>query len=252
MTCPRCGNEATGRFCSTCGAALQGAACPRCGATLGAGARFCHACGSAAGAGGGAGSSGVPPWLPWTVAGALLIALLVVAIARTGPAGPVDGTEPAVPAQTGVPSAMRGGDISRMTPQQRADALYDRIMRLHEGGAADSVAFFKPMALAAYQMLGNLDRDALFHVGLIHAVSGTPETALAYADSIETGMPNHLFAKIVRWEAAEAAGDAALQRQAAAAFARAYEEERALSRPEYAAHPQMLDSYRAEMRGVTP
>lgn len=250
MTCPRCGSAATGRFCSTCGAALQGAACARCGAALSAGARFCHACGTPTTGGGGRAGT-LPPWLPWAVAGVALVALLIVAIARTVPAAP--GTAvPAAPAQGAVPPAMRGGDISQMTPQQRADALYDRIMRLHERGVADSVAFFKPMAVAAYQMLGDLDRDALFHVGLIHAVSGTPETALAYADSIEQGAPDHLFAKIIRWEAATATGDDALRRQAAAAYLRAFPDERALSRPEYAMHAPMLESYRTSMSATSP
>ena len=150
---------------------------------------------------------------------------------------------------TSVPPAMRGGDISQMTPRQRADALYDRIMRLRDLGLADSVAFFKPMAIAAHQMLGELDRDAQFHLGLIHAVSGTPDQALAWADSIERGAPAHLLAKVVRWEVARATADAAAGRRAAQAFLDQYEAEHALGRPEYAAHAQTLDSYREQMRG---
>jgi hypothetical protein len=244
MLCPRCGTEATGAFCSTCGAGLKAASCRKCGAGLDAGARFCHACGHPVAAGAG---TGMPAWLPWTISGALLAALLVVLVVRTGPggAGPAAATQPVAPAA--VPPAMRGGDISQLSPRQRADALYDRIMRLREQGQSDSVAFFKPMAVAAHQMLGDLDRDAQFHLGLIHAVSGTPDEALAWADSIERGAPAHLLAKIVRWEAARATGDAAAERRAAQAFLQQFEAERALDRPEYAAHPPMLDAYRERM-----
>ena len=246
MNCPRCGSEATGSFCSTCGAGLTAVSCRKCGAGLSAGARFCHACGHPVAA---AGSAGVPAWLPWGLAGALLAALLIVLVARTGPGGggPGSVTEPA--AAGAVPPALRGGDISQMSPRERADALYDRIMRLRDQGLADSVAFFKPMALAAHQMLGDLDRDAQFHLGLIHAVSGTPAEAVAWADSIERGAPAHLLAKVIRWEAARATGDAATARGAAQAFLAELERERALDRPEYTAHTQTLDVYRDRMRG---
>ena len=52
---------------------------------------------------------------------------------------------------------MRGPDISALSPQERVDRLYNRVMLLAEQGKTDSVLFFAPMAIDAYRMLGALD-----------------------------------------------------------------------------------------------
>ncbi len=44
-----------------------------------------------------------------------------------------------------------------MSPQERAERLYNRVMLLGQQGKTDSVLFFAPMAIDAYRMLGTLD-----------------------------------------------------------------------------------------------
>src|SRR5436190_10279100 len=67
IRCPRCGETATGRFCSDCGAPVREVPCETCHQPLPAGARFCNNCGAAVGARGTAGQprigGGVTPKL---------------------------------------------------------------------------------------------------------------------------------------------------------------------------------------------
>ncbi|HMI56212.1 MAG TPA: hypothetical protein VK494_08500, partial [Gemmatimonadaceae bacterium] len=68
----------------------------------------------------------------------------------------VDGSQNALPqaglddrgaATAGELDGARAPDISGLTPQERADRLYNRVMLLASQGKIDSVAFFAPMAL---------------------------------------------------------------------------------------------------------
>jgi hypothetical protein len=63
-----------------------------------------------------------------------------------------------------------------MSPEERANRLFNRVMILAEAGKTDSVQFFLPMALGAYSQLPNLDADAHYHVGNVQ------EERRAYAD----------------------------------------------------------------------
>src|SRR5262245_37480019 len=131
--------------------------CHACGATIAAGARFCHKCGAPAQ---GVQQTGWRAGLPWAVAGAALGALLTVVAMRVGGGGSAASTlEPsgAAPFAGGARPPMAGGggggggmappDISRMSPEERANRLYNRIMTLHSAGKTDSAEFFLPMAL---------------------------------------------------------------------------------------------------------
>ncbi len=51
-------------------------------------------------------------------------------------------------------------DISRMTPKERFDKLYDRILQALRAGDTLTLDRFAPMALAAYQMLDSADVDS--------------------------------------------------------------------------------------------
>lgn len=244
-TCPRCGQSVSGNFCSNCGAPQSGAACPGCRATLSPGARFCHACGAPLGAT----RKSLPAAVPWVLAGVAALAVIVVVAvtAARGGAAPTPASTPTAPfASAGAGSGGAAVDLSSMTPRERADRLYDRIMRAHERGDTNEIRFFKPMAIQAYAMLGELDADARYHVGLIHAITGDPAAALAQADSTQATAPGHLLAVVLRHRAAQALGDAVTAQQAYRDFLSHYEREIATGKAEYEAHRSILDGFRAE------
>lgn len=182
--------------------------------------------------------------LPWAIAGAAVVGLVVVAafaIARSGAAPPVPAGMP----RGGIAPA---SDISSMTPREQANRLFDRVMSLAERGVADSVAFFKPMAIQAYALLGGLDNDARYDVGMIHAVTGDYESALAQADSLDATVPGHLLASVLRHAVAEAQGDRQAVRRAYESFLRSYDKEIATERAEYVAHRRTVDAFLADAR----
>jgi Double zinc ribbon len=241
MTCPTCGATASGKFCSNCGASLGVRACSHCGATLNTNAKFCHACGAATLVAGGRAPrpTGRPSGTPWFVAGGTVVVLLVVlAVTQLRPAAPPPSAPP-MGASTGGPV-----DLSQMTPHQAADRLFDRVMSDRERGKLDSASFFAPMALRAYAMLDSLDADARFHVGLLEIAAGNPDGADAQADTIAQAVPTHLYASMLRAEAARARGDSAAAKRADAIYLRNYDAETAAARPEYEPHATWLASYR--------
>lgn len=250
MTCPRCGAEASGRFCSTCGAALGGATCPSCGAALSPGAKFCHACGAVVGAP--AGMPGLSPtprgptaWVPWAIAGVSVVGLLVVAIVL------INRTQspPPAPQNAAVPSdQMATTDISSMSPREAADRLFDRTMRAAEANDSGQVAFFGPMTIQAYERVEALDADAHYHLGVIDGLLGRPEAALAEADTIQASVPTDLFPSVLRFEVARARNDSAAMRKAAREYLNHYDSEIKAARPGYAAHATLLESYRTQFR----
>lgn len=242
--CPACSAPAAGKFCASCGAALSGAVCAGCRTPLTPGARFCHRCGTPAGAPGS--ERGLAAILPWAVAGIALLALIALVAGQRFARGPQ--TEPVDPpvAEAPVAGPMGGGgampDIASMSPEERADRLFNRIMIYSEGGKPDSAKFFAPMALAAYEMVAPLDADQHYHVGRIGIAIDSVALATAEADSILEQSPNHLLGLLLAGEAAARRGDA----KAAAAFHQrfvaAYKNEVARKLPEYEQHAQEIDA----------
>ena len=244
--CPSCGQTATGKFCSGCGATLGAAACSSCGSAMTPGARFCHACGSPTETR--PKKRGTTSALPWAIAGAAVVVLVIVLAVRL----PVSGQPPQ---QTGTaPIGLTNRpppDISSMTPRQQADRLFDRILTAVERGDSAEVNFFTPMGLQAYANLGKLDNDAHYDVGLINAVTGNETSALAHADSIETDVPGHLLAITLRHSVAEMRGDSAAVLSAYRRFLKSYEREIAAQRPEYQTHRSTIDSFYERARSST-
>ena len=217
--------------------------CHACGAQLSATARFCHKCGAAVA---GAQATGWRTGLPWALAGAALGALVAVVAIRAGAGSTEQGAAPSAPS-----SVLRAPDISQMTPAERANRLFNRVMILAEAGKADSVSFFLPMALGAYQQLPALNADARYHVGLLHLAGGDVAAALAQADSIARTVPTHLFIYILRAHAYQQQGNTAQERRAYADFLRNETAEMAKARPEYADHSDALTSFKAEASRMT-
>lgn len=242
-TCPSCGAAAVGKFCASCGAPVSGAACGGCRAPLTPGAKFCHRCGAPAGASPGArvplardGSNA----LPWAVAAIALLALVaLVAGQRFG------RTPPGEPASQALASAMppgqRAPDISQLSPAERAERLYDRIMGAAERGRVDTVRFFMPMALQAYQALGELNADQRYDLGRLAEVAGDATIAAAQADTILRSQPQHLLGLLLASKAAGLRGDTGAARQLLQRMVRAEPAERARQLPEYLLHQNDID-----------
>lgn len=235
VPCPGCGASASGRFCSNCGSQLGPAACPGCGVPRAASSRFCPHCGLAAG-------SPVPaartPSIPWLVAGvAALVAAgaLVWATSRSGGSG---GTPPAA-------AAAAAPDISQLSPRERFDRLFNRVMAAAESGDSAEVQRFLPMARMAYDQLPTLDPDARYHMAMLQLQGGQTAAALAQADTIERTVPAHLFAPLIREAEGVRRGDSASAAAARRAFLASYATEIALERPEYADHRGALERFRA-------
>lgn len=246
VTCPACQSPATGKFCSNCGAPLAGAQCAACQTALTPGARFCHRCGTPATASDSRvalpAERGLGSALPWAVAAIALVALIaLVAAQRFGRSSPSTAI-----ASTDAPAAAQGApapvDISQMSPEERAERLYDRVMSLNERGRVDSVQFFAPMAMQAYVMLGSLNADRRYDLGRIALVSGATEIAKAQADTILSTQPQHLLGLMLAADVAAKGGDRAAETSYLRRFLVAAPGERAKQLPEYQQHVAEIDA----------
>lgn len=249
-SCPSCGKATGGKFCRHCGAALGGEHCSRCGAGLNPGTRFCAQCGTTASATGSADGETRAPIL-WFLAGGVTVALvggLMLALNK-------GGTTPAAAVGAGPLAAGADGaattDISNMTPRERFDRLYNRIMRASESGDETTVTTFAPMALSAYSMLEETDADARYHAALIRLHTADMAGASALADTILKNQRSHLFGIILQGTIARfEKNDAALARSYAD-FLKHYDAEVAAKRPEYGEHPRSLEDFLAAARAAS-
>jgi hypothetical protein len=217
MRCQSCGMESAGRFCNACGKPL-------------------------------AGSSTLTVSLPWAIAGAASLGFLVLLVVLLA------GREKATQASAAtVPSSVNSPtppDISNLTPRERFDRLYNRVMAAAENGDQATVTQFTPMAVMAYSQLDNIDADARFHLALLTLHTGDPAKVEALADTILQQNPGHLFAYMIRGAQARFTSDDVALKQAYADFLGRYEAETAAGRPEYADHKRSIDEFLAAARKV--
>jgi hypothetical protein len=280
--CPSCGSPASGHFCANCGAPIAGARCAGCGSALSEGAKFCHRCGTPVGAAApsaalapgvapGAATSRAPgDWLPWGVAAIALLTVVALVAGqnfRAQRGGSLDGPSNAFPqaglddrgagsaAAAGPVAPFAGGasgggpapDISSMSPEERANRLFDRIMRYDEQGKRDSLLIFAPMALNAYEMIGTLDNDQRYDLGRVGEVSGNYTVAKAQADTILRAQPNHLLALAL---AARMSPDPAVARQFQQRLLAAAPTELPKKLPEYERHRADITRALEQARGA--
>lgn len=250
-SCPSCGAAASGRFCAQCGAATATLACGRCTAALRPGARFCHRCGQPTVA-----AAPVPSVassrLPWLIAGLCtigaisLVTLLGINTQNAPKAPPPLPDQVPAPAAAGAAPGGATTDISQMSPAERFNRLFNRVMRAAGAGDSAQALQFAPMAVSAYGMLGTTpSADERLHVGLVYLVQGDTRAVTALADTLLVQNPDHLFGYILRGEAARLAGDqAALTRAKADFAARDAREAARADRPEYQEHRPLLDDFR--------
>lgn len=251
QVCVACGSRLTGPFCSKCGEPATSRSCTACQAPLSPGARFCHRCGAPARAGAGTAVRERTAWIVAASAGIVALLLVVWKIGGARPTVPDMGNAGNTDAGRGTPAG-RAPDISAMTPRERFDKLYDRIMQAAEKGDSQTVTQFAPMALGAYELLDSVNTDARYHSAMLHLTLGDFPGALALADTIQANAPGHLFADIIRGEAAERKNDTKLLNQSYRAFLDHYDRELKAGRVEYDEHRPILDDFRTRAKASLP
>lgn len=228
--------------------------CANCGAALGERGKFCHRCGAARDGSGasplGAAPSGATPILPWAIAGIAVLAL--VAFIAGQKFGGSRASTASANTQAVAPSGARAVDIASMSPQERADRLFDRVMTLVAQGKSDSVQFFAPMAIQSFEALSPLDAHARYDLGLLGVVSGDGSLARAQADTVLSTQPTHLLGLILAMRAAGLQGDSAARAQFAARLSAALVAERAKGLSEYTDHAPDIDAALREADGRRP
>ena len=224
------------------------------------GARFCHTCGKPVGsAKTEASSHEVKPStassLPWIVAAIALVTLLAFLAGsafnrRRGSsldapqnALPQAGLDDRAPGSSSPPDgAVRGPDISQLSPQERADRLFNRVMVLNGQGKSDSVLFFAPMAIEAYRMLSPLNEDQRYDLGRIAEVAGALPLARAQADTILAGNPSHLLGLILAARIASLEKRTADQKASESKLLAVHASESAKKLPEYDRHAEDIQN----------
>lgn len=246
-TCPQCNAPASGKFCGQCGARLAPSACAQCGAAIQAGARFCATCGTPVGAASPAGRGGsAKNMLPFAIAaGAGLVVALIIAY-RSQPSIGATQVPAAVPQ---APFAGTGGggappDLSKMTPREAFDRLFNRVMTASEQGDTAQANRFTPMAIMAYGNLTEVDADARYDVALIKLHAGDFAGARALSDTIRTENPRHLFGFVLQAALGRFENKPEQITAAYRGFLAVADEELKVNRPEYTVHRSMLDSFR--------
>lgn len=227
MTLPTTTTESKPRFCSACGAPLA------------PGAAFCHRCGAAVGAGRAAPSAANASFLIWGVASLAVVALLAFVGGQMF--GRRDANRATADGGPGIPT-MQAPDISSMSPQERADRLFKRVMQYVSAGKLDSAQFFAPMAIGAFEAIQPPTAHTRYDLGLVALMTGDQAIAAAQADSILRASPTHLLGLMLAEGVAETRGDTVAVRALNKRLVAADQSERAKALPEYTEHASDIRS----------
>ncbi len=182
--------------------------------------------------------------------------LLRGASGRTPPPPDADASAPPFAGVPGpaAPGTGAGGtppDISQMSPRDRFDRLYNRIMRSAESGDEAGVSQFTPMALQAYTMLDSVDSDARYHASMLRMHTGDVAGAQALADTILAKQPGHLLGYVVLGTVARFQKDGKALARNYTAFLSHYDAEMKTKRPEYTEHARSIEEFRKAAEQAT-
>jgi hypothetical protein len=187
------------------------------------------------------------PWIITGVALAALLAAVLLMVSRAPGSPRVAAAAEAASAEAASAESPGDGpaapDISAMSPRERFDRLYNRVMRAAQAGDEVTVERFTPMALMAYGQLDSLDADARYHAALLEVHTGDMTGPSALADTILARQPGHLFGYIVRGTVARWQKDDAALDTAYAGFLEHYDSEMKAARPEYGEHRSSVDEF---------
>lgn len=189
--------------------------------------------------------------MPWMVGGAAFVALLALVITQRARSGSLSREAVASPLGSASPM-VRGPDLSTMSPRERADRLFNRVMSYQERGVTDSVRFFADMGIRAYQMLPSLDPDARYDMGRIAEVAGDAALAKAQSDTILRESPTHLLGLTLGARAARLTKNESLARAYDRRLLAAESAERRKNLPEYERHATDIDEALRTARRQAP
>jgi hypothetical protein len=175
---------------------------------------------------------------PRLVAGGALVGLLAVLLVMLSRESPRPAVAEAVDAPAEAPP-----DISNMSPQERFNRLYNRVMQAAPSGDEATVTRCTPMALMAYAQLDTIDADARYHAALLKVHTGDVEASRALADTILTKNPGHLFGYIIQGTVARFRKDEKAIDRAYSGFLKHYDGEMKAGRPEYQEHRTSLEDF---------
>jgi hypothetical protein len=170
-------------------------------------------------------------------------ALMLVLLAR-GSGAPAAGA--AAPASGAAETGMAAPDISQLSPKERFDRLYNRVMQAAQSGDQATMSRFMPMALGAYEMLDSADADARYHAALLRVHSGDVQGSRALGDSILAVQPGHLLGFVVIGTTSRWSKDDAALAKAYKEFLAHYDAEMKANRREYGEHRNSIEGFRRE------
>lgn len=162
-------------------------------------------------------------------------------VARQSPSA---GAQPTVSALSPSTEGEAPPDLSSMSPRERFNRLYNRVMRAAQSGNEAEVSRFTPMALLAYAQLDTVDADARYHAALLQVHTGQVDASRALGDSILAQEPGHLFGYVVRGTVARFKKDETGLSRAYGDFLEHYDREMERARAEYSEHRTSLDEFR--------
>ena len=221
--------------------------CSECGTQFLPNAAFCHVCGAPVGGRAPIAEPEAPasPMMRWALPGAAVLVLIVVVFFKLGASKDTPAAASETPLASG---AVTPPDISSMSPEERANRLFNRVMTYASEGKADSAAFFAPMAMSAIESLTPLTLHTRYDLGLVALAARDIDKAKAQSDTILKERPTHLLGLILAARAADARGDAAAAKTFRKKLLDAEKAERAAALPEYRDHDADLRAAIEEAR----
>ncbi|MFZ5481372.1 MAG: hypothetical protein ACOZNI_31720 [Myxococcota bacterium] len=151
---------------------------------------------------------------------------------------------PATPSFT-LPSASSAAPVAA-DPRAAADQAFNDAMQAFETGQP-TAGTAVPRAIAAYEAVGQLDTDGLFHLALLHLAAGDAKAARITSEQVLAQRPTHLLALASAGKAATQLGDAAAAKGYYERLDAAFDAEQGKV-PEYAHHAVLLPIYREEAK----
>jgi len=208
------------------------------------------------------GGGAMPNRLPWIMTGVALVVVIALVLfqasraatnagqAGEGPAtGPMAGGAGAGAGAAAMPSAT---DIANMSPEEKADRLFNRVMMYASEGKRDSAAIFVPMAIQSFDMIAPLSLHQRFDVGLVAMVGGDLARAKVEADTMLKKNPKDLLGLTLAMRVAEASQNSAAAGDFGKRLIAAEPAERKTTREEYTAHGNDIDAALKDARGRKP